>query len=139
MKKASKHTGSCHCGDVKYEVEIDASHGTRCNCSICQKIGQLGGIVKPAAFRLLTSEGHLSYYEWASKVAKRYFCKTCGVHVFGKGHLEQIGGDFVSINFNTLDDIDPIDVKVTYWDGRNDNWQAGDRETPWPLKQRSAS
>lgn len=133
MGNVRKHLGSCHCGAVKYEVEIDASSGTRCNCSICTKIGQLGSMVKPASFRLLTSEGKLSFYEWGHKVAKRYFCKTCGVHVYGAVHLEQLGGDFVSVNLSTLDDVDPADVRVAHWDGRHDNWQAGMRDTPWPI------
>ena len=37
---------------------------------------------------------------------RRYFCKHCGIHCFGRGHLEVLGGDYVSINLNTLDDVD---------------------------------
>jgi hypothetical protein len=55
------------------------------------------------------------------------------VHCFGSGHLAELGGDFVSINYNTLDDVDPLDVKVSYWDGRHDNWQAGARDNPWRI------
>ncbi len=44
-----------------------------------------------------------------------------------------LGGDFVSVNVNTLDDHDPSTTAVTYWDGRHDNWQAGARPTPWPI------
>jgi hypothetical protein len=129
-----KHPGSCHCGAVKFEVQIDTSSGSRCNCTVCNKVGMLGGIVKPAAFRLLSGEENLSFYEWGMKSAKRYFCRTCGVTCFGRGSLEQLGGDYVSVNFNALDDVDPIDVKVTYWDGRHNNWEAGPRETPWPIR-----
>jgi len=39
----------------------------------------------------------------------------------------------VSVNLNTLDDVDPRDVKVIYWDGRHDNWQAGPRDIAWPI------
>ena len=47
------HTGGCHCGAVRFEVELDATRGSRCNCSICNKVSQLGCIVKPDAFRLV--------------------------------------------------------------------------------------
>jgi len=47
--------------------------------------------------------------------------------------LPQLGGDYVSINLNALDEVDPRDVKVVYWDGRHDNWQAGPRDIAWPV------
>src|SRR5689334_7929911 len=96
--KVKKHVGSCHCGDVRFEVELDASSGSKCNCSICTKTSVLGGLVKPSAFTLLTDESKLSAYEWGAKISKRYFCKRCGIQCFGKGHLAEIGGDFVSVN-----------------------------------------
>jgi hypothetical protein len=130
---ANKHTGGCHCGAVRYEAEIDLSKGSRCNCSICTKISALGNMVKPETFKVLAGAESLSSYEWGGKVSHRFFCKHCGIHCFGKGHLDVLGGDFVSINMNTLDDVDPRNVNVTYWDGRHNNWQAGSRDVPWPI------
>src|SRR5436190_23870836 len=98
---ATKHTGGCHCGAVRYEVEIDPTHGSRCNCSICAKVAMLGSIVKPAAFKVVSGAENLSSYVWGSKVGRRHFCKHCGVHCFGEGHLDILGGDFVSVNLNT--------------------------------------
>ena len=129
------YRGSCHCGAVRFEAKLDLSQGaTRCNCTICTKLNALGGIVKPHAFALLAGEDSLSAYEWGHKVSKRFFCKHCGVYCFGRGYLDVLGGAFVSINYNTLDDIDPSELKVGYWDGRHDNWQAGMRDTPWPIR-----
>jgi hypothetical protein len=128
-----KHPGSCHCGAVRFEATVDASAGTRCNCSICNKVGQLGGIVKPSAFTLLAGEDSLSSYEWGGKTAKRFFCKHCGIHCFARGSLPQLGGAYVSLNFLALDDVDPRDVKATHWDGRHNNWQKGAQPEPWPI------
>ena len=133
-KQAPRHAGSCHCGAVKFEADVDATDAMQCNCTICTKLGGLITIVKPEAFRLRSGERDLSYYEWGGKTAKRYFCKACGISCFSRGHLEQLGGDYVALNLNTLDDIDPADVKVVYWDGRHDNWQAGPRDEPWPIR-----
>lgn len=131
---ATKHSGGCHCGAVRYDVEIDVSAGaSRCNCSICTMIAPTSGIVKPNAFALRSGEDALSTYSWGGNVSTRYFCKKCGVHVFGKGHLAELGGDFVGLNLNTLDRVDPSLLPVIYFDGRHDNWQAGPRETPWPV------
>ena len=130
---ASLHTGGCHCGAVRYQVRLDASRGGRCNCSVCNKVSQLGAMVKPEAFELLAGKDEISEYAFGQKISTRSFCKQCGVHCFGKGHLAVLGGDFVSVNLNTLDDVDPIDVRVVYWDGRHDNWQAGPRDRPWRI------
>lgn len=129
-----KHPGSCHCGAVKFEAVVDASSGSRCNCSVCTKVAALGTIVRPDAFRLLGGERNLTTYEWGGKTAQRYFCKTCGVSCFSRGHLAQLGGDFVALNLNALDDVDPGEVKVGHRDGRHDNWQAGLRDRPWPIR-----
>ena len=128
-----KHAGGCHCGAVRFEVLVDTTSGSRCNCSVCTKTSVLGGSVKPAAFTLLSGAESLSEYEWGHKISRRFFCKHCGVHCFARGHLEQIGGDFVSICINTVDGVEFRDLKVTYWDGRHDNWHAGPRSAPWPI------
>ena len=132
------HAGGCHCGAVRYQVTLDASQGTRCNCSICNKVSQLGAIVKPDAFELTAGRDSITEYAFGP-VSCRSFCKHCGIHCFGAGDLPELGGAFVSINLNTLDDVDPLDVKVIYWDGRHNNWQAGPRETPWRIDEGAAS
>jgi hypothetical protein len=133
-KTATVHLGSCHCGAIRFEVTADLSGGaTRCNCTVCTKLGGLGIIVAPEAVRSLTPEAELASYEWGGKVAKRYFCRTCGIHTFSRGFLPQLGGAFASVNVDTLDDVDPAQLKVGYWDGRHDNWMAGLRDTPWPI------
>jgi hypothetical protein len=131
--KVEKHLGSCHCGAVRFAVELDVQTATRCNCSICTKISSVGGLVKPAAFELLSGQADLGMYEWGSKAGKRFFCKHCGIHCYGSGHVAELGGDFVSVNVNCLDDVDPATLPIRHWDGRHDNWQAGPRKEPWPI------
>ena len=43
-------------------------------------------------------------------------------------------GAYMTVNLNALDDIEPMDVKVTYWDGRHNNWDAGARDKPWSIR-----
>jgi hypothetical protein len=129
-----QHRGSCHCGAVRFEALVDATRGSRCNCTACMKVSGTTAIVKPDAFVLLQGEADLSEYAWGGKTGTRYFCKHCGVHVFLRGHLEELGGAYVSVALNCLDDVDLRDVEVGYWDGRNNNWMAGLRPAPWPIK-----
>ena len=132
--RAERRQGGCHCARVRFEVEVDLrSPASRCNCSICTKSAVTSYIVKPGAFRTLAGEDSLGEYEWGGKISKRYFCSHCGIHVFGRGHLAEVGGDYVSINANCLDEVDPNVLDVIYWDGRHNNWQGGPRKQPWPI------
>jgi hypothetical protein len=138
-KTLTTHQGGCHCGTVRFEVTLDLSQGgTRCNCSICNKLALTMVSVKPEAFRLLAGEGQTGTYVWGSGIGTRHFCLRCGIHCFGPGDLPELGGKYVSVSLNALDDVDVNDLQVMFWDGRHDNWHAGMRATPWPIFARAA-
>ena len=53
------------------------------------------------------------------------FCKTCGISAFGTGYVEEIGGEYVSINVACLDNIEQselAELPIQYFDGRNNAW-----------------
>ena len=131
MRKTYK--GSCHCGAVKFEADIDLAQGTnKCNCTICTKTRNWNVLIKPAAFRLLSGEKDLSDYQFGSKVGHHLFCRHCGVRSFERGYLEQIGGDYVSVKLASLDDADVrdlIEAPVKYANGRDNSWWTPPTET----------
>jgi hypothetical protein len=127
------YSGSCHCGAVRFEADLDLATGAgKCNCSICAKTRNWGALIKPDAFRLLAGHDTLCDYQFGLKSAHHPFCRVCGVRAFGTGHVEQIGGDYVSIRLSALDDVDPAELAtapIKYFDGRDNNWWNEPTET----------
>lgn len=114
------HTGGCHCGRVRFEVDAPADLAVNeCNCSICRMSGHLHLIVRKQDFRLLSGEGDLSTYTFNSGVAKHYFCRSCGIKPF---YVPRSHPDGYSVNARCLDPATIASMNVDQFDGRN--WEA---------------
>jgi hypothetical protein len=130
---ASKvYSGSCHCGKVKYQAEIDLSQGTgKCNCTFCVKARNWSVIIKPEAFRLLSGEDSVGDYSRHDAV-HHLFCKHCGVRTFSRGNIPEIGGAYVSIALGSLDDLPPEELAaapIRYFNGLDNDWMNTPKET----------
>lgn len=117
--------GSCHCGAVTFEAEIDLAQPTyRCNCSICRRTRFWPAITKPDGFRLLTGEADLTKYVFNTRKNHHYFCKHCGVRAFGIGNETPVG-KMVGVNVMCLEGIPDEALSkapIIYVDGLHDNW-----------------
>ena len=113
-----KYTGSCHCGKVSYEVEMELKNGLSCNCSICMKRGSLLDFVPETQFKLLSGEKELQEYLFNKKVIHHEFCKTCGILPFAKASGPD-GTKMVAVNLRCLEGIDLKSIHVQEYDGRS--------------------
>lgn len=133
-----KYHGSCHCGAVAFEADIDLARGTRrCNCSICTKARAWFIGIPAADLRMLKGGDLMADYSWtpANKppIGLHYrFCKSCGVRLFAQGQSEPLGGPFYAVAIAALDDIeadsDVLANGITYVDGLHEKY--GDDAPP---------
>ena len=111
-----KHTGGCHCGKIKYEVEMKLENAISCNCTVCMKRGSLLDFVPESQFKLLTGKDQLQDYLFNKKVIHHLFCKTCGILSFGTGSTPD-GAKMVAINVRCIDGVDLKKINIREHDG----------------------
>ncbi len=139
MTTASKiYTGGCHCGMIRYSVEMDLTTdpvGGKCNCSSCLNRGILVLEVSPPSKFKLQSPPSLDNAQ-LGKYSPRgeagtfhfYFCKTCGVNCFYQEAYKAKGEypEWFRLNALSLDPDQGLDFtkfRMEYWDGKNNNWE----------------
>jgi len=103
------HTGSCHCGAIRFEIDTDFPELTQCDCSICRKKNALMVKVHESAFRLLAGGDALGEYQFHTHTAHHHFCTICGIYPF---HRKRVTPDYYGINVYCLDGFDPAGIPV---------------------------
>ena len=83
-----KVDGTCHCGEIAWEAEIDAQAVLVCHCTDCQVLGggafRWGTLIAMEDFVLLRGTPKF-YRKTAASGAQRdlAFCGTCGTSLYG--------------------------------------------------------
>lgn len=117
MSDLTTHSGGCHCGAVRWEVDLpDAFEVEDCNCSMCAMAGNIHIIVPASRFRLLRGRENLTEYTFNTGVAKHLFCKTCGIKSF---YIPRSNPDGVAVTWRCIDDWQDLNVTVNKFDGQN--------------------
>ena len=57
-----KHTGGCHCGEIKFSKELDPMMVAQCNCNRCRRLFGTPAIGVFYAEDEITIEGDISSY-----------------------------------------------------------------------------
>ena len=122
------HTGGCHCGRVRFEVEAPAEiEVADCNCSVCSKVGYLHLIVPAERFKLTSGRDALTTYTFNTGVAKHHFCSVCGVKSF---YVPRSHPDGISVNARCLDAGTIESMRVTPFNGREWESSRGTLQAP---------
>lgn len=110
------YEGSCHCGNIGFEVEGEFSEALDCNCSLCRRRGGLLAFVPREKLVLKTPEENIATYTFNRHVIRHHFCANCGIAPFGEGAAPN-GAAMASINLRCIPAIDLGALKVTAYDG----------------------
>ncbi|KAL9136727.1 MAG: hypothetical protein Q9175_002063 [Cornicularia normoerica] len=128
MNKSTKcYQGSCHCGNVSYDLQSKALEDIEvwsCNCSICSRNADLW--VYPFNKDVeLRGGNHLTIYRFGRKAAGHAFCSTCGVPIVNNFerpeanvHVNEFMTERLPVNVRTIDGIDLKALKVNELDGK---------------------
>lgn len=109
--------GACHCGAVRFTVELPEGLATarRCTCSLCRMRGAVAVTANVGGLTLHAGEGQLATYRFNTGVAEHHFCKECGVYTHHKrrSNPEQLG-----VNVACLAGVSPFDfAEIPVFDG----------------------
>jgi hypothetical protein len=130
MKKT--YRGSCHCGAVRFEADIDLAQGAfKCNCSICFKSRAWLAGVPATSFRLLAGEEKLRDYQFGKKSIHHFFCSACGVRPFSQAQ-DPKGNKMYAVRVNCLDGVDAqelVDAPIKYFNMLHDDFKSVPVET----------
>jgi hypothetical protein len=77
-----KHSGSCLCGAVRFEIEGDFEHFYLCHCEHCRKdTGSAHAanlFTSTAALRWLSGQDRVTVFNLPNTRHRHCFCSTCG-------------------------------------------------------------
>ncbi|KAM0792658.1 hypothetical protein ACM66B_002439 [Microbotryomycetes sp. NB124-2] len=116
MSELHTSKGSCHCGQIEYEVKHDGN-GTLCQCRTCQIIStdrsfNLG--VKPENLKVI--KGDPKTYDDltadSGKPVHRSFCGNCGTAVWTK---TEVAPDVVFVKVGPLHDAQNVKLAANIY------------------------
>ena len=116
------YRGSCHCGQVQFEIRTHLNRVSECNCSICRRKGYLHHMVSPDRFRLLQGEDSLVTYQFGTGRAHHHFCRVCGVAPFFRPRANPAN---YMINARCLEGVDLDSLERVRFDGQS--WESRPR------------
>lgn len=107
----------CHCGAVEFRVRLvdGLTTARRCTCSYCRMRGAIAVSARLADIAFLKGEDNLTLYQFNTRTARHWFCKTCGIYTH---HQRRSNPDQFGINVACLVGVSPFDfAEVPVVDG----------------------
>lgn len=127
-------TGRCNCGAVSFTAAGPFRPAVACHCKSCRRQSShfLSGTNVERSGLRLAGEEHLAWYA-ATAVARRGFCRTCGVHLF----WQRNGSDDVCILMGCLDEPTGLQLSEHIFVGEKGDYYTIDDGLPQAIANSS--
>ena len=116
-------TGSCQCGNVRYQANEPPVASLACHCVECQKLtSSVVSTVLVFAATSIQFSGELKTWERTSESGRRnvaYFCPVCGNRIY---HFDPDMPDVVRLKSGTIDSGPVPKPQVNQWVSRKADW-----------------
>jgi hypothetical protein len=119
-------TGSCQCGAVRYEADIDTTAAIRvCHCTDCQKFTgsafRVAARAVPGSLKLTAAEprAYVKVAESGNRV-EQFFCGTCGSHLYGS--VPGIEPKPYTLRVGSIDQRDQLRPTTQIWTRSRLGW-----------------
>lgn len=112
---------SCHCGKVTITMKHCVEQITRCNCSICHRLGTLWGYYKTADVIIEAENNNLASYCHGDEYIHFHHCKHCGCATHYT-LTEKAEADKIAVNYRMVDPSILPQLETRIFDGA-DSWK----------------
>ena len=117
--------GSCHCGFIRYEADVDADRVIICHCTDCQTLsGSAFRVVVqtlPGTFRLVSGEPRIYRKKSDSgAIREQGFCPECGTPIFSRPLGD--GERALGLRVGTITQRRKLVPKAQYWSRSSQGW-----------------
>ena len=103
-----KHRGSCHCGDIEFEVMAPSKLVIwECNCSNCRMRRNVHFVVPKTDLKVLDEAmwDRLAEYRYGTGTARHLFCARCGISPF---YVPRSNPDGWGVSFQCIREADLV-------------------------------
>ena len=114
-------TGTCHCGDISFQLKDEPAWLTVCNCSYCRRTGALWAHTHPENVILsCTAETSIRYMQ-GDRTLAFVSCRRCGATT----HWEPLDAAEtlrMAVNMKMADPHEISHIRIRHFDGA-DSWE----------------
>ena len=111
---------TCHCGDVRIEIEQRPDFVHDCNCSLCRKSGARWAYFAPADVKVTGDTSRYVRTDKHDASARIHFCASCGATTHFRltaSAIEKHGDTMMGVNMRLANPTDLAGVELRYPDG----------------------